>query len=140
VLSPAGPAFDTELAGQLRIMVREGQSEARLQLNPPELGRLDIRVATEGDQARISFVVQGADARDALEQALPRLRDMLEQGGLQLARFDVSDQSRQHQERGAEHLVPGAPRPAVADTGDAAAPAQRRHGQSAVHALVDYYV
>jgi len=92
-VAPHDPAFGDQLAGRVTMMVRDGQSEARVQLNPPELGRLDIRIATDGDQARVLIMAQGADTRDAVEQALPRLREMLEQSGLQLSRFDVSNGS-----------------------------------------------
>lgn len=101
VSHPGEHAFNAEVAGRVSLMVRNGTAEANLQLNPPELGRMEVRIATEGDQARILFTVQGAETRDVIEQALPRLRDMLEQGGLSLARFDVADRSggeRQGQE------------------------------------------
>lgn len=88
------PQWEGEMAGRLSVLLKNGIQEASLKLNPPELGRMDIRIATEGDQARISFSVQNPEARDALEQSMPRLREMFEQGGLQLAHSDVSDQSQ----------------------------------------------
>ncbi|NND67650.1 MAG: flagellar hook-length control protein FliK [Halioglobus sp.] len=93
VAQPGEQAWNTEVAGRLSLMLRNGTPEANLQLNPPELGRMEVRITTEGDQARILFTVQGAETREVIEQALPRLRDMLEQGGLSLSRFDVADQS-----------------------------------------------
>jgi len=95
---PGEPEFTGELANRVSLMVKNGSQEASLQLNPPELGRLEIRIVTEGDQARIQFAVHNPDARDAIEQNLPRLREMLEQSGLQLARSDVADQSKGQQQ------------------------------------------
>jgi len=94
---PGEPEWNAELAGRVSMLVKNGTQEASLQLNPPELGRMDIRIVTEGDQARVQFVVQNTEARDAIEQSLPRLRDMLEQSGLQLARGEVADQGQGRQ-------------------------------------------
>jgi len=67
--------------------------EAEIQLNPRELGPIGIKVKIQNEQASVSFVVQHSATREALEQALPRLRDMLAESGLQLGESDVSQQS-----------------------------------------------
>jgi len=85
-----------EFVGRMSLMVKGGLQEASIQLNPPELGRMQIKLSTDGDQVKILFTVQHAAAREAVEQAMPRLREMLEQGGLQLAQSDVADQSQSH--------------------------------------------
>ena len=87
--APDEAEFADEFTTRVKVLVRDGVREARIQLNPAELGRLQVTVSTEGDQARVSFVADNAAARDAIEQSLPRLREMLEQNGLQLAQSDV---------------------------------------------------
>ena len=48
------------------------------------------------------FTVQNATAREAIEQAMPRLREMLDQAGLQLAHSEVADHSQsRHKNNGA---------------------------------------
>ena len=64
--------------------------EATVQLHPAELGRLHVTISTEGDHARVLFVTETAHAREAIEQSLPRLRELLQQSGLDLAQGDVS--------------------------------------------------
>lgn len=91
--APQDPAFPGELANRLQVFARNGMHEATLQLHPAELGRLQVSISTEGDQARVMFVADNAAAREAIEQSLPRLRELLAQSGLQLAHSDVSDQS-----------------------------------------------
>ncbi|MEL7044959.1 MAG: flagellar hook-length control protein FliK, partial [Pseudomonadota bacterium] len=91
--APEEPEFAGELTTRMKVLVRDGVREARINLHPAELGRLQVTVSTEGDQARISFMAETSAARDAIEQSLPRLRDMLEQNGLQLAQSDVGQQS-----------------------------------------------
>jgi flagellar hook-length control protein FliK len=87
--SPEDAEFPGELTTRMKLLLRDGVREARLQLHPAELGRLQVSVSTDGDQARVSFIADTAAARDAIEQSMPRLRDMLEQNGLQLAQSDV---------------------------------------------------
>ncbi|MFT7287171.1 MAG: flagellar hook-length control protein FliK [Halieaceae bacterium] len=99
--SPDSPEFGEEVASKLRVFLRDGVREARLQLAPAELGRLQVTIQTDGDQARVSFMADSSAARDAIEQALPRLRDMLEQQGLQLAGVDVGQRGAAGEEQSA---------------------------------------
>lgn len=90
--SPDAPEFPEALLGRVRMLHANGQREVQLNLHPAELGRLTITVATEGDSARVAFTVDNPQARDAIEQTLPRLRELLDEAGLQLADSSVSDQ------------------------------------------------
>lgn len=87
--APEDAEFPREVTARMKLLLRDGVREARLQLHPAELGRLQVSVTTDGDQARVVFVTETAAAREAIEQSMPRLRDMLEQNGLQLAQSDV---------------------------------------------------
>ena len=79
------------IADRVMWMVQGEQQFAKLRLNPPNLGPLEVRVAVHQDQASVSFLAQHAAVREALEAALPRLREMFDQQSLQLVRADVSD-------------------------------------------------
>ena len=57
---------------------------------------MSISVSTEGNETRVAFVVETSQARQAVETALPRLRDMLEDAGLSLSGSDVSEQRDAH--------------------------------------------
>ena len=91
--TPWSPQFSEELGERVRVFVNNGMQEARLQLTPADLGRVQITINTEGDHARVVFVAETAVARDLLDQSMPRLREMLQQSGIQLAQGDVSDQA-----------------------------------------------
>ncbi|WOJ96635.1 flagellar hook-length control protein FliK [Congregibacter brevis] len=93
--APDDAEFPGELTARMKTLVRDGVREARLQLHPAELGRLQVTVTTEGDQTKVAFTAETSAARDAIEQSLPRLREMLEQSGLQLANADVGEQGLQ---------------------------------------------
>ena len=111
---PSAPQFTDEVGEQVRVFVNNGLQEARLQLTPAELGRVQITINTEGDNARVVFVAETAVARDLLDQSMPRLREMLQQSGIQLAQGDVSDQT-ESQRRG-EPLDEDAQRMAQGDS------------------------
>ncbi|WOJ93307.1 flagellar hook-length control protein FliK [Congregibacter variabilis] len=101
--APDDVEFSSELTARMKTLVRDGVREARLQLHPAELGRLQVTVTTEGDQTKVAFTAETAAARDAIEQSMPRLREMLEQSGLQLAQSDVGQRDLQgNGERGSD--------------------------------------
>ena len=64
---------------------------AEIRLTPAELGPLRVQVAVDDGAAHVTFHAQHAVTRDAIEQALPRLREMLAESGLSLGQADVSD-------------------------------------------------
>ena len=91
--TPAGqPGWDVEVGNRIRWMVGQNNSGVELRLNPPELGSIEVKVATEGERTSVTFFAANPAARDALELALPRLREMFADSGMQLANADVSDQ------------------------------------------------
>ena len=78
------------LSDRVAWMVEGEVKQADLQLNPPELGPLEVRISMVDDEARITFTASHPQVREALEAALPKLRDMLGGSGVQLLQVDVS--------------------------------------------------
>ena len=77
---------------------------AELHLNPPQLGPLDVVIKVSGDQATALFTSPHAAVRDAVEQAMPKLRDMLADNGIMLGNATVSDQTPRDQgQSGSQH-------------------------------------
>ena len=93
--TPDSAEFPQEVVARVRMIQGQGQTEARINLHPAELGRLQIAITSEGDATRVAFVVDNAQAKEALEQAMPRLREFLQQAGLQLTEGSVSQQGQQ---------------------------------------------
>ena len=78
------------LASRVHAMLDHGVDEARIKLNPPQLGALDIKISVHDDKTFVQLVASTSAARDELSQSLPRLRDLLAAGGLDLAGASVS--------------------------------------------------
>ncbi|GAA4874480.1 flagellar hook-length control protein FliK [Ferrimonas pelagia] len=91
-----------QLRDRLIMMVNSDKLTAEIRLDPPELGALQVRIQMNGEQAQLQIVTQQAQTRDLVEQALPRLREMLEQQGLQLADADIRQGDPQQGQSGAE--------------------------------------
>lgn len=88
-------AWDRVVSSRVIWMATEGVQQAALKLNPAQLGPVEVRVNVHNEQVNVSFVAQNAATRDALEQALPRLRESFSENGLELADAGVSDQASQ---------------------------------------------
>ena len=92
--APVGTAaFNDELGGKITWMAHQGVQSASLQLSPEHLGPVGVRIAVQDGSATVSFNASHPDTRAALEQALPRLRDMFATQGLTLSDASVSQQS-----------------------------------------------
>jgi len=96
------PQLTNDLAANVRLLSNQGGGEAKLHLNPAELGRMSISVVTEGNETKVVFVVETAQARQSIESALPRLKEMLEQSGLSLTDSDVSERRSQQSQAQSE--------------------------------------
>jgi flagellar hook-length control protein FliK len=88
------PEFAPGLSAEVNVMLRDGLQEARLQLNPAEMGPITVQIQIEGSHARISLSAEQAPTRDALEQALPTLASTLRDNGLTLTGGGVFEQPR----------------------------------------------
>lgn len=82
---PVGtPAWAEEIGSRLTLMTEKGQHTASLRMSPEHLGPLEVRISMQDDRASVWFGAAHADTRAAIEQALPRLREMFAAQGMSL--------------------------------------------------------
>ncbi len=98
--------WDQALGERIQWLMGQRLQGAQIKLNPAHLGPMEVRIQMQHDQASIQFTSAHAVVRDALEAALPRLRDMFESAGVQLVNVDVSGQSLAHQHGAPEGREP----------------------------------
>ena len=100
-----------EVVNRVMYLSSANLKSAEIQLQPAELGRLDIKVNMTADQqAQVSFMSGHAVVREALESQSGRLREMFAQQGMGQVDVNVSDQSRgqeQQQQQGQARGVSG---------------------------------
>lgn len=98
---PADSAeFPDALAAQVGYLVRDGVQQARLTLNPAEMGPVTVQIAVQGQQAQVDFAVTSAATRAALENSLSHLAAALQEAGLTLSGGGVSQQHEPRQPPG----------------------------------------
>ena len=86
-------AWETNLSSRLQMMVGQNVQTAEIRLDPPELGALDIKIKITNDVASVNIASPHAQVREALETALPRLREMFEESGVALGDVNVQQES-----------------------------------------------
>jgi len=86
-------SWATELGTRLHWMAGAGIGSASLRLTPAELGPVEVKISVHQNAASVWFSAAQPDTRTALEQALPRLRELFSAQGMNLAQAGVSDQS-----------------------------------------------
>jgi hypothetical protein len=97
------PEWGGAVADKVVWMANQNHQVAELHLNPPNLGPVEVRLTINQDQASAMFVAHHSAVRDAIETALPTLREMLADSGIMLGNATVSAESfGQQQQAGGE--------------------------------------
>ncbi len=109
-LSLHNPRFNDVLSNQVLWQSKQGMSQADIHLNPAELGPITVKLTQVGSETTVQFVVAHPATKEQLEQALPRLREVFQSGGLQLGHVDVQDGRKQSQEQGQSQPPTATPR------------------------------
>ena len=91
--------WDQALGERIQWMVNQKMQGAQIRLNPAQLGPMEVRIQVQNDQASIQFNSAHSVVREALEAALPRLRDMFDASGVELVNVDVSGQPSAGEQR-----------------------------------------
>ena len=87
--------FAAPLKEKVMIMVNQKIQQVEIRLDPPELGNMHVRVNLQNEQAAVNFLVQSQQAKEALEQSMGKLKDMLSESGV-----DVGDANVEQQQQG----------------------------------------
>lgn len=93
--SPGQAGWPEEIGQRLTWMVANNRQQADLVLHPPQLGRIEITLTLDGNQASASFASPNVAVREALENALTQLRTVLADAGVTLGQTHVGTDQRQ---------------------------------------------
>ncbi|MFN0040436.1 MAG: flagellar hook-length control protein FliK [Burkholderiales bacterium] len=132
------PAWDNALSNRVTWMATHEMRSAEIQLNPPDLGPISIALSLSGDSdavASVQFSALHPATVEAIQAALPKLRDMLEAAGISLGQTSVSSgqEGRENTGGSSGHTQRGRASP---DTPASLAPPQR---SSRGNGLVDTF-
>ena len=103
--TPLGQSgWHEEMGQKLTWMAGNNRQQAELVLTPPQLGRVEVSLTMNGDQATAIFTSPNPAVREALEASLQRLREVLADAGVSLGQTQVGSespsQSSRREERG----------------------------------------
>jgi flagellar hook-length control protein FliK len=114
------PAWDNQVAQKVVWMVAGKEQSATLTLNPPDMGPMQVVLSVNNDQASVTFSSAQPEVRQALLDAMPKLREMMGESGIALGNASVHDGSTGQQQ--AQQGEPGR---------SGAAPGHGDHGRTA---------
>ena len=95
-------AWETNLGSRLQMLIGQNVQTAEIRLDPPELGVLDIKIKVSNDVVTVNITSPHTQVKEALESAIPRLREMFEGNGLSLGDVNVRQESSSQQQHMAE--------------------------------------
>ncbi|MDO7085060.1 flagellar hook-length control protein FliK [Pseudocolwellia sp. AS88] len=87
--------FTDAVKDKVMVMINQKIQQIDIQLDPPELGSMQVRINMQNEQAVVSFVVQNQQAKEALEQNMDRLRHMMADNGVDVGDANVKQDSNQ---------------------------------------------
>lgn len=81
-----------------RVVLAVGRNDqlAEIRVNPPHLGPVEVKLTMSGDDNRVAtvhFTAHHAGVREAIESAIPRLREMFNEAGISLGNATVGSES-----------------------------------------------
>jgi flagellar hook-length control protein FliK len=84
------PGWDNQVTQKVIFMAAGGEQSASLTLNPPELGPMQVVLSISNDTTNVTFSAAQPEVRQALESALPKLREMMSESGISLGNATVN--------------------------------------------------
>ena len=100
--------FSEAVKDKVMLMVSQKLQQFDITLDPPEFGNMQVRVNLQGEQAAVNFIVQNQQAKDALEQNMHKLREMLAEQGVDVGGANVEQQNQQNNQDGEQSQQQGA--------------------------------
>ena len=94
------PRFNEGFSQQIVVLAQHGIQQAQMSLSPPDLGPVDVRITVANDEASVQIAAPTGAAREAIQEALPRLKEMMEQSGVRLNDAGVFAQLPQRDQSG----------------------------------------
>jgi len=89
--------FADAVKDKVMVMINQKIQQVEIQLDPPEMGNIHVRVNLQNEQAAVQFVVQNQQAKEALEQNMGKLRDMLAESGVDVGEANIEQREAKEQ-------------------------------------------
>lgn len=97
------PKWNDDFVQKIVWLSNQQNQVAEIRLNPAHLGPVEVTLNMTSEQATAQFASPHAAVREAIEAALPRLREMMAESGIDLGSVTVGADSFQQQEQTDQH-------------------------------------
>jgi flagellar hook-length control protein FliK len=92
------PNWAADFSQKVVWVANQDKQSAHLTLNPPQLGPLEVTISVNKDQTTAVFTSPHSEVRQAIESAMPQLRDAFAAAGIQLGQASVNSESFRQQQ------------------------------------------
>lgn len=82
-------AWPQQFGEKIVWLAKNDQQSAQININPPQLGPVQITLNLSGDQATVAFSSPHAEVRQAIEASMPQLKEMFSAAGISLGNTNV---------------------------------------------------
>lgn len=89
--------FSNGLGVRIQWMLQQALSSAEIMLDPPELGPLNVKIVQAGNEANIIFQAHTPQGKEAIEDNLTKLKEMLLSQGISLGETEVQQKQNESQ-------------------------------------------
>ncbi|MCP3851044.1 MAG: hypothetical protein GY694_12520 [Gammaproteobacteria bacterium] len=95
------PGWNQNFSNQVIMMANNGVQQAKIKLNPMRLGPVEAMVKLSSEGAVVNLTSLHLTTKEALESAIPRLKEMLNENGFSQVDVNVSHQDKKQQHEAA---------------------------------------
>jgi len=89
-----------QIMHQMKARIKSGATSMRLQLNPMELGGIEVQMTRNAEGVSVTFFAEQASTGHLLETQMNQLRQSLKDAGVQLTGLNISQHDQPKQEGG----------------------------------------
>lgn len=137
---PGRAGWDQAIGQKVAWMVAGGEQSATLTLNPPDMGPLQVVIHVHNDIADATFMSNNQEVRQALQDGMSNLRDMLNASGIQLGQSNVGEHTQSQQQLAEAGGRSGRASGNAGDDGNAASAAVQTTVVRSGNGMVDTFV
>ena len=92
--------INKQISEKIQVSIDKNLKNIDIRLDPPELGRVNVRLTSHNDTTNIHFIVSNPNTKELIEMTLHRVRDLLVNSGFSVDQATVQQQSPQNRDGG----------------------------------------
>lgn len=95
-------SINKQISEKIKLSIDKNLKNIDIRLDPPELGRINVRLSSHNDTTNVHFIVSNPNTKELIEMTLHRVRDLLVNSGFSVDQATVQQQSPQNRDGGTQ--------------------------------------